>query len=89
MPTRKAEVIIEPSLGNFFADLRLPCAAELDVRVSLAVEINRAHSERGLTDAAASKLHGHTQPKLAALKGYKLDGYSVETLRGFLGALGR
>lgn len=55
----------------------------------MAVEINRALSERGLTDAAAANLLDLPQPNLAALKGYKLDGNSVGHLIGLLTTLSR
>jgi predicted XRE-type DNA-binding protein len=80
---------IEPSSGNVFADLGLPDPAELDTKVRLAVEINRLLDARALSQVAAAKLLGITQPKVSALKGYKLDGYSVERLMKFLTALGR
>lgn len=90
MAKRKpAEATIEPSSGNVFADLGLPDAAELDTKVRLAVAINRLLDERALSQVAAAKLLGVTQPKVSALKGYKLDGYSVERLMKFLTALGR
>jgi Uncharacterized conserved small protein len=82
-------VRIEPSLGNVFADLGLPDAAELDTKMRLAVEINRLISAQGLTQVTAAARLEVSQPKISALKNYKLDGFSVERLMSFLLALGR
>jgi predicted XRE-type DNA-binding protein len=79
---------MEVSSGNVFADLELPDAAELDTKVRLAVAINRLLSARRLTQAEAAAALSINQPKVSALKHYKLEGYSVERLMGFLTALG-
>jgi predicted XRE-type DNA-binding protein len=79
---------MEVSSGNVFADLELPDAAELDTKVRLAVAINRLLSTRRLTQAEAAAALSINQPKVSALKHYKLEGYSVERLMGFLTALG-
>ena len=79
---------MEVSSGNVFADLELPDAAELDTKVRLAVAINRLLAARRLTQAEAAAALSINQPKVSALKHYKLEGYSVERLMGFLTALG-
>ena len=79
---------MEVSSGNVFADLDLPDAAELDTKVRLAVAINRLLAARRLTQAEAAAALSINQPKVSALKHYKLEGYSVERLMGFLTALG-
>jgi predicted XRE-type DNA-binding protein len=85
----KAAVIkIEPSSGNVFADLGIPDAAELDTKVRLAVAINRELDLRRLTQAAAAATLSINQPKVSALRHYKLAGFSVERLMTFLTALG-
>lgn len=89
MAKRKTEALIQPSSGNVFADLELDDAVELDTKVRLAVEINRLLGARALSQVAAAKLLGVTQPKVSALKAFKLDGFSVERLMHFLTALGR
>jgi predicted XRE-type DNA-binding protein len=76
------------SSGNVFADLGLPDAAELDTKVRLAVAINRLLESRRLTQAAAATALSINQPKISALKHYKLEGFSVERLMTFLTALG-
>lgn len=85
-PKRIAE--IESSSGNVFADLDLPDAAELDTKVRLAVAINHLLAARRMTQAAAAVRLSVNQPKVSALKHYKLEGFSVERLMGFLTALG-
>jgi phage-related protein/predicted XRE-type DNA-binding protein len=76
------------SSGNVFADLGLPDAAELDTKVRLAVAVNRLLESRRLTQAAAATALSINQPKISALKHYKLEGFSVERLMTFLTALG-
>lgn len=80
---------VEVSSGNVFADLGLPDAGELDIKLRLAVEIVRVIDVRRLSQVAAATLLEINQPKVSALKNYKLDGFSVERLLTFLLALGR
>jgi predicted XRE-type DNA-binding protein len=83
---RRAE--IEVSSGNVFADLGLPDAMELDTKVRLAVAINQRLAARRMTQAVAAAKLSINQPKVSALKNYRLEGFSVERLLGFLTALG-
>jgi predicted XRE-type DNA-binding protein len=80
---------VEVGSGNVFADLGFPDAAELDIKVRLAVEIVRLINGRRLSQVAAAALLKINQPKVSALKNYKLDGFSVERLMTFLLALGQ
>ena len=82
-------VRIEPSSENVLADLRLPDAVEIDIRVRLAVTINRLIKRQRLTQVTAAACLEVSQPKIAALKNYKLDGFSLEHLMSFLLALGQ
>jgi predicted XRE-type DNA-binding protein len=86
---RNNRMQVEASSGNVFADLGLPDAAELNVKVRLAVEIVRLINARRLSQVAAAGLLKINQPKVSALKHYKLDGFSVERLMTFLLALGQ
>lgn len=86
---RSRKMDFEVSSGNVFADLGFPDAAELDIKVRLAVEIVRVINARRLSQAAAARVLKINQPKVSALKNYKLDGFSVERLMTFLIALGR
>ena len=78
---------IEASSGNVFADLGLPDAVELDTKVRLAVEINRLIGAQRLTQATAAARWGVSQPKVSALKSYRLEGIPVERLMSFRLAL--
>jgi len=80
---------VEVGSGSVFADLGFPDAAELDIKVRLAVEIVRLINARRLSQVAAAHLLKINQPKVSALKNYKLDGFSVERLMTFLLALGQ
>ena len=86
---RGKKMDVEVGSGNVFADLGLPDAGELDIKLRLAVEIVRVIDARRLSQVAAAGLLGINQPKVSALKNYKLDGFSVERLLTFLLALGR
>lgn len=81
--------LIEESSGNVFDDLGLPDAEELGTKLRLAVEINRVLKTRRLSQVRAATLLGISQPKVSALKHYRLEGFSVERLMVFLTALGR
>ena len=75
------------SSGNVFADLGLSNAEELGTKVRLAASLNAILAERKLTQAEAARVLGVNQPKVSALKGYKLEGFSVERLMHFATAL--
>ena len=68
------ELVFEVSSGNVFADLGLPNAEELGTRLRLCVVINRILEKRKMTQAEAARVLGVNQPKVSALKGYKLEG---------------
>lgn len=80
---------IEASSGNVIADLGLPDAAELDAKVRLAVMINRLLAAQRLNQVTAAARLKVSQPKISALKNYRLDGLSIERLMNFLLALGQ
>ena len=75
--------------GDVFADLGFKDAPERRTKLRLAQAINAIVAERVLTQAAAGALLGINQPKVSALAHYRLDGFSVERLLGFLTALDR
>jgi predicted XRE-type DNA-binding protein len=72
---------------NVFADLGYPDAAERQAKLRLAFALNQVLDQRRLTQAEAAKLLGVTQPKVSALRHYKLSGFSVERLMTLLTAL--
>src|ERR1017187_7442123 len=87
MPKAKKAVTAEVSSGNVFADLSLPNAEELGTKLRLCFVINKILAERKLTQAEAARILGVNQPKISALKSYKLEGFSVERLMHFATAL--
>ena len=73
--------------GNVFADLGFPDAAERQAKLRLADALNQLLDERKLSQADAAKVLGVTQPKVSALRHYKLAGVSVERLMNLLTAV--
>src|SRR5687768_7159898 len=73
--------------GNVFADLGFPDAVEQQAKLHLAYALNQVLDGRKLSQADAAKVLGVTQPKVSALRHYKLAGYSVERLMNLLTAL--
>jgi predicted XRE-type DNA-binding protein len=73
--------------GNVFADLGYLDAAERQAKLRLAYALNQLLDERKLTQADAARVLGVTQPKVSALRHYKLAGFSVERLMTLLTAL--
>jgi predicted XRE-type DNA-binding protein len=72
---------------NVFADLGFPDAAERQAKLRLAYALNQVLDRRKLSQADAAKVLGVTQPKVSALRHYKLAGFSVERLMNLLTAL--
>ena len=74
---------------NVFADLQFPDAAERQAKLRLAYALNRVLEHRQLAQADAATVLGLTQPKVSALRHYKLAGFSVERLMNLLTAIGQ
>jgi predicted XRE-type DNA-binding protein len=70
-----------------FADLGFPDAVQRQAKLHLAYALNQVLDERKLSQADAANVLGVTQPKVSALRHYKLAGYSVERLMNLLTAL--
>jgi predicted XRE-type DNA-binding protein len=73
--------------GNVFADLGYPDAAERQAKLRLAYALNQLLDQRGLSQVEAAGVLGLSQPKVSALRRYKLNGFSVERLMNLLTAL--
>jgi predicted XRE-type DNA-binding protein len=73
--------------GNVFADLGFADAEERQTKLRLAYALNTIVDARRLTQAAAAARLGLNQPKISALRNYKLEGFSVERLMTLLNAL--
>ncbi len=82
------EEIIRGS-GNIFADLGYLDADERQAKLRLALELNAILDRRKLSQADAAARLGVNQPKISALRNYKLEGFSVERLMTLLTALDR
>ena len=75
--------------GNVFADLDFPDAEERQTKLRLAYALNTVIDAQRLTQDEAAKRLGLNQPKVSALRNYKLEGFSVERLMTLLNALDR
>src|SRR5713101_9610071 len=73
--------------GNVFADLGFTDAAERQAKLRLAYALTQVLEARKLSQADAAKVLGVTQPKVSALRHYKLSGFSVERLMNLLTAV--
>jgi len=73
--------------GNVIADLGYPDASERQTKLRLAYAVNQVLEQRKLTQAEGAKVLGVTQPKVSALRHYRLAGFSVERLMNLLTAL--
>ena len=72
---------------NVFADLGYRDAAERQTKTRLALAVNELLKARNLKQREIGTLLGVPQPKVSALKNYRLDQFSVERLMEFLTAL--
>jgi predicted XRE-type DNA-binding protein len=89
MPNRNAErrEPVTRGTGNVFADLGFSDAAERQAKLRLAYALNQVLEARRLSQANAAKVLEVTQPKVSALRNYKLAGFSFERLMRLLTAL--
>ena len=72
---------------NVFADLGFSGANERQAKLRLAYVLNQILDRRRLCQADAATVLGVTQPKVSAVRNYKLAGFSVERLINLLTAL--
>ena len=90
MPKRPADSVeITRGSRNVFEDLGYPDATERQAKLRLAYALNQVLEQQELTQTAAAQLLGLTQPKVSALRHYKLAGFSVERLMTLLTVLDR
>lgn len=73
--------------SNVFADLGYADAGERQIKTRLALAVNELLKARKLKQREIATLLGVPQPKVSALKNYRLDQFSVEKLMEFLTAL--
>lgn len=79
----------KPGSDNVLVDLGFPDAEELSAKAILAMKINHIIERRELTQFQAAALLGMPQPKISAIRNYKLRGISLERLMQVLTALGQ
>ena len=80
---------IVASSGNVFADIGVPEPEEELAKAQLARYIRQVIKRRRLTQIAAASQMGIDQPKVSAIRTYKLTGISLERLMQALTALGQ
>lgn len=78
------------SSKNVFRDLGFPAeeAENLKGRADLMIHLTKLIEARGLTQAAAAKLLGVTQPRISDLTRGKIDRFSIDSLVEMLGHVG-
>ena len=74
--------------GNVFADLGLPDAEKLRIKSGLVIEIRKAVRSLGLTQQAAAKRMGITQPKVSDMMRGDFSNLSERKLMDCLNRLG-
>jgi predicted XRE-type DNA-binding protein len=77
---RDDEITVVHGSGNIFADLNLPEPEELLAKAALGLRIHEAIVARGWTQVQAAAALGIPQPKVSALMGARLSGFSMERL---------
>ena len=89
MKTRIVDGIeVQRSSGNVYADLDLPDADKLKIKTGLVIEIRRAMRRLGLTQQAAAKRMGITQPKVSDMMRGNFTNLSERKLMDCLNRLG-
>jgi len=81
---------IQRSSGNVFSDLGFNAeeAENLKIRSDLMIELTKLIEAQGLTQAAAARLLGVTQPRISDLVRGKIDRFSIDSLIEMLGHAG-
>jgi predicted XRE-type DNA-binding protein len=81
---------VRRSSGNVFGDLGFDReeAEHLKLRSALMIEIQKVIKARGLTQAAAARMFGVSQPRISDLVRGKIDLFSIDTLIDMLAHAG-
>ena len=81
---------IHRSSGNVFRDLGFSEdeAENLKIRTDLMIRLSKLIAARRLTQAAAARLFGVSQPRVSDLVRGKIDRFSIDTLVAMLGHAG-
>ena len=81
-------VEVQRSSGNVYADLGLPDADRLKIKAGLVIEIRKAMRRLGLSQQAAAKRMGITQPKVSDMMRGDFTNLSERKLMDCLNRLG-
>lgn len=81
-------VEVQRSSGNVYADLGLPDAEKLKIKTGLVIEIRKAMRRLDLTQQAAAKRMGITQPKVSDMMRGDFTNLSERKLMDCLNRLG-
>jgi predicted XRE-type DNA-binding protein len=75
-------VRLQRSRGNVFEDIGFPPAeaAHMLIRADLMIQLCDIIEERGLTQKAAAKTLGVTQPRISDLVRGRIELFSIDTL---------
>jgi predicted XRE-type DNA-binding protein len=79
---------VRRSSGNVYADLDVPDAEKLKIKTGLVIQIRKAMRRLGLTQQAAAKRMGLTQPKVSGMMRGDLSNLSERKLMDCLNRLG-
>ena len=81
---------VRRSSGNVYRDLGFPPeeAANLQARSDMMIQLTRILEARSLTQAAAAKLLGVTQPRVSDLMRGKIERFSIDNLVELLSRAG-
>lgn len=85
--TNKKDNDITRGTGNVFEDLGFQDSAERQTKTRLALAVNELLKARKLKQREIAELLSIPQPKVSALKNFRLDQFSVERLMEFLTSL--
>ena len=82
--------MVVQSSGNVFADLGFNAeeATNLKLRSQLMIEVEKSLTEKHLTQQAAAKALGITQPRVSDLLRGKVEKFTVDALVNILTKLG-
>jgi predicted XRE-type DNA-binding protein len=81
-------VEVQRGSDNVYADLGLPDAEKLKIKTGLVIEIRKAMRDLGLTQQAAAKRMGITQPKVSDMMRGDFTNLSERKLMDCLNRLG-
>jgi predicted XRE-type DNA-binding protein len=85
----KSKIPVHTGSGNVFADVGFDNPEEMQLRADLVQQLREIIRRKHLTQAAAAKLLGITQPDLSSLLNGRLTKYSLERLLKFMTTLDR